>query len=235
MPMKVKVAGQSFNVEPKGNRGFWFHVGRGVWEPETYAIFRRHITADTLHLDIGAWIGSTALYAAQLARKCVAFEPDPVAFQQLSRNLAANAGARWVDRIEIHDCAINADGRSFVLGGSEAGADSMSSALFPDRDSQWTVRARRLSDVLAAHRAPGQPVFIKMDIEGGEYDLIASIAAVLADPLITAYISFHPKMLGLALAATHPGDAWHAPFIARHVAVLDTLPWTANWISPKSC
>jgi FkbM family methyltransferase len=226
LPVNITVAEHSFNVEPGPHKAFWSRVGRGAWEPETYAIFSRTITDRTLFLDIGAWIGSTSLYAAQLARKTVAFEPDPVAFKELSRNVAANADAPWADRIEINECAINRDGGSFVLGGSEAGADSTSSALFPDSASQWTVQARRLPDVLKAHRDPGQPVFLKIDIEGSEYDLLPSIADIIADPLVTAFISFHPKMLRMSLAPRDQREVWEGPYVERHMRILNALPWT---------
>jgi FkbM family methyltransferase len=226
LPVTITVAERSFSVEPGPHRGFWTRVGRGAWEPETFDIFTRNITDKTLFLDIGAWIGSTSLFGAQLARKCVAFEPDPVAFRELSQNVAANAGAPWAKRLEINECAINKDGSSFTLGGSEAGADSTSSALFPASASQWTVRAQRLPDVLAAHRKPGQPVFLKIDIEGGEYDLLPSIATILADPKVTAYISFHPKMLRMSIAPREQREVWERPFVQRHLQILDALPWT---------
>jgi hypothetical protein len=111
-------------------------------------------------------------------------------------------------------------------GGTEAGADSTSNALFPDSASQWTVRAQRLPDVLAAHRKPGQPVFRKIDIESGEYDLLPSIAAILADPTVTAYISFHPKMLRMSVATREQREVWEGPFVQRHLPILDALPWT---------
>lgn len=226
MPVTITVAERSFNVEPGPHRAFWTRVRRGAWEPETFAIFNRNITDRTLFLDIGAWIGSTSLYGAQIARKCVAFEPDPVAFKELSQNLSANADAPWAKRIEINECAINKDGSAFTLGGSEAGADSTSSALFPGSASQWTVQARRLPDVLAAHRSPGQPVFLKIDIEGGEYELLPSISSILADPEVTAYISFHPRFLRMSLAPRDQREVWEGPFVQRHLQALDALPWT---------
>lgn len=225
MPQTIMVQDRSFDVEPGAQRRFWKRVNRGDWEPQTFVIFDRHITPETLFLDIGAWIGSTALYGAQRARSCLAFEPDPVAFAALTRNVAANAAAEWSPRLTIHDCAINADGQPFTLGGTSEGADSTSSALFPGRESQWTVRAMRLPDVLAAHRAPGQPVFLKIDIEGGEYSLLPAIPDILADPLVTAFISFHPRMLAHALASADE-SSWRPVFIDRHLAVLDSLPWT---------
>lgn len=225
MPTTIQIANIRFDVEPGDHQRFWKRVARGDWEPETYAIFDRFITRDSLFVDIGAWIGSTSLYGVQRADRCVAFEPDPVAFANLHRNVALNAGRDWVQRLQIHECAVNQDGASFTLGGSAEGSDSMSSALFPDRDSQWTVRAMRLDQILAEHRKPGQPVFIKIDIEGGEYDLLPGAATLLADPLVTAYVSFHPAMLRKALATPDHPATGEAAFVARHLAVTASLPW----------
>lgn len=233
MLTKVTVGDRSFDVETGPHHRFWKRVNRGDWEPETFAIFDQHINSDTLFLDVGAWIGSTSLYGAQLGRYCVAFEPDPVAFAELSRNVAANAQAEWVQRLEIHERAVNKDGQSFTLGGTSEGADSTSSALFPNRESQWTVNALRLPDVLAKHRKPGQPVFLKIDIEGGEYDLIPAVRDILADPLVTAYISFHPKMLRRSLAAGAQDEAWKLAYTERHIAVLESLPWS-RWIGLRT-
>lgn len=224
----ITVGNCSFNVEPGAHKPFWNRVSRGQWEPETFAIFDKHIGQDTLFVDVGAWIGSTALYGAQRAGHCVAFEPNPTAFLELKRNVAANAGADWFDRLEIHECAINKDGTSFTLGSSRDGANSMSSALFPERDNQWAVRAQRLQDVLSSHRRPGQPVFLKIDIEGGEYDLLPTLGDVIADQTTTIYISFHPRMLQLSLSETCPGDSWEGPFVDRHLLVLDSIPATRN-------
>lgn len=233
MTMTVNVGGRTFFVDPGSHLRFWKRVNRGEWEPETFAIFDQHIDVKTLFLDIGAWIGSTSLYGAQRASHCVGFEPDPVAFAELSRNVASNAHADWAQRLEIHDCAINKDGKSFTLGGTREGADSTSSVLFPNRESQWSVRAMRLSEVLARHRKPGQPVFLKIDIEGGEYDLLPTIREILADPLVTAYISFHPKMLRRSLAAGDLGEAWRTTYIDLHLAVLESLPWS-RWIGLRT-
>lgn len=102
----------------------------------------------------------------------------------------------------------------------------MSSALFPDRASHWTVEARRLHDVLAIERKPGQPVFIKIDIEGGEYELLPAISDIIGDPLVTAYISFRPRMLRNSVAATNDPTQTSKLFVELHQSVIDGLPWS---------
>lgn len=231
LPRTITIGNYAFAVEPGAHRRFWERVARGDWEPETFVIFDRFIREDTLFVDIGAWIGSTALYGVQRADLCIAFEPDPVAFAELEINVAVNAGEEWTKRLKINECAINKDGTPFTLGGSAEGADSMSSALFPNRDSQWTVRAKRLHDVLSIHRKPGQPVFIKIDIEGGEYDLLPAISDVMADPLVTTYISFHPNMLRRSTLLSKPPDKAHEEFVNQHLAAIQSLPWARSIVS----
>ncbi len=228
MPRTISIRNITYLVEIGAHRRFWERVLRGDWEPETFAIFDKHIGSHSLFVDVGAWIGPTALYGAQLADRCIAFEPDPVAFAELRENVAANADQEWARRLEIHECAINKDGTSFTLGGSAEGADSTSSALLPDRESQWTVRAKRLQDVLATHRKPGQPVFIKIDIEGGEYDLLPTLRDVLDDPLVTAYISFHPAILLESAALGNQAERAREIFVEQHMAAIESLPWSRS-------
>jgi FkbM family methyltransferase len=233
MQTTVTVGAISFQVDSRPHHRFWKNVNRGKWEPETFAIFDRHISRETMFIDVGAWIGSTSLYGAQLAQQTHAFEPDPVAFAELSRNIAANAGAHWFQRLSVYESAINKDGRSFTLGGSAEGADSMSSALFPNRESQWTVHALRLPDILSEHRKTGQHVFLKVDIEGGEYDLLPEVRDILADPLVTAYISFHPGMLRRSLTISREDENWKQSFVDLHLAVVDSLPWS-RWVGLRT-
>ena len=107
MPRTITIGNYAFAVEPGAHRRFWERVARGDWEPETFVIFDRFIREDTLFVDIGAWIGSTALYGVQRADLCIAFEPDPVAFAELEINVAVNAGEEWTKRLKINECAIH--------------------------------------------------------------------------------------------------------------------------------
>ena len=69
--------GHEFNVT-RDDDAFWDRLEQGHWEPETLAVFDHYIGPETLHVDIGSWIGPTLLYAAERARLAIGFEPDPV-------------------------------------------------------------------------------------------------------------------------------------------------------------
>ena len=67
----------------------------------TTDIFDRYIDKNTIYIDIGAWIGPTLFYAAQLADKSIAIEADPVAFKRLSENLSINSKEKWYTNISL--------------------------------------------------------------------------------------------------------------------------------------
>ena len=192
---EITVNGKSFRVETKGYEDFWAQVNSGEWEPSTYKNFDENIDDTTLMLDIGAWIGPTALYAAQLAQKCLAFEPDPIAFDRLRANAALNSAESWSSKLVVLNKAVGTKAGTIPFGSRKGGGDSTSSVLFADGPTSWLVEAITLQSVLDDHAEPDQKIFLKIDIEGGEYDLIPGIKAVLADPNVTAAISLHPTFL----------------------------------------
>ena len=75
-----------FNVNPTDYEKFWEQFSNESWEKNTTDIFDRYIDRSTIYIDIGAWIGPTLFYAAQLAGKSIAIEADPIAFKRLDEN-----------------------------------------------------------------------------------------------------------------------------------------------------
>lgn len=227
MTQTVRIGDVSFEVHPGEQADFWTRVDTGRWEPRTYHIFDEFISAETLFLDIGAWIGSTVLYAAQKAQRAVAFEPDPIAFSTLKANLEANSVNPWVERVEIVNKAVNADGADLVLGNRRDGGDSMSSVLFEESSTRWTVKGAAIAEVIENYSQPNQPVFLKIDIEGGEYSLIPAMRDILADPRVTAVVSMHPGFLRESYRAAY-GNAWKAAFREAHRELIAALPRNRN-------
>jgi FkbM family methyltransferase len=170
---------------------FWDRVARGAWEPGTLAAIDRFVDERTLFLDLGAWVGPTALYAAGRARRVIAVEADPAALDQLRRNLDANPDL--ARRIEVIGRAVHADAGVITLGARRKPGDSMSSTLLAGADRRWHA-STVTPDELAARVAADERLVVKLDIEGGEYGLLPALGALVAraDALM---VSFHPKIL----------------------------------------
>ena len=200
----IERAGRHFLVAGT-HLDFWRSFAAGSWEPETFAIFDHYLDSSTVHLDVGSWIGPTILYAATRARQVIGFEPDPVAFRILEINVRANPG---LAPIQVHPVAIAARPGRLALGSRTEAGDSMSSALFADGPVAWTAPARRLEEFEATWPADA-PVFLKIDIEGGEYDLLPSLAAFVRRRRPTLYLSLHSHFfLGRSTSRGVGPKAW---------------------------
>lgn len=168
-------------------RTFWDAFESGEWERETLDVFTTHVNSDTFFIDVGSWIGPISLYVANFCRQVVCVEPDPIAAAALRANVALNPDLS--SKIEILEAAVSRDSGSVKIGSRAEGGDSMSSSLFADQKTAWVVPTVLPSTLLK--KADGaEHIFVKMDIEGGEYE-------VFPDPAWTS------KKLKMALAL-HP-------------------------------
>jgi FkbM family methyltransferase len=171
---------------------FWKKAASGRWEATTFSVYEACVDADTLCLDIGAWIGPTVLFAAGRAKSVIAFEPDPVAWKTLRENVALNPSL--AAKIVLHPKAIWSEAGKRRMKSQGQPGDSMSSLLESDAKTTETwdvdcISAAELEGFLAGH----EKVFVKIDIEGGEYELIPHLGRILSHPNIDVLVSFHPR------------------------------------------
>jgi FkbM family methyltransferase len=171
---------------------FWDRVDAGRWESGTLAVMRARLDRTTLFVDLGAWVGPTALYAAALGARVIAVEADPAALDQLKRNLAANPAL--AGRIGVVPRAVHASAGSVTLGARRKPGDSMSSIALADAPVHWSAPTVTPAELRAMIR-DGERLFVKIDIEGGEYALLPKLGPLLDAPGCAVLVSFHPKIL----------------------------------------
>lgn len=170
--------------------GFWASVDDGSWERHTLAIIDRVLTRDSVYVDIGAWIGPTVLKAAQTARKVVAYEPDPVAREELRTNVELNG----LDNVEIRDVALFDEDGVMKFGGGYANelGKSVSSLMYGDRGIDVTVKdiAKEVGtrDFTECH-------LLKIDVEGAEYRLIRRMRPYLNQVRPSLLLSTHSRKI----------------------------------------
>ena len=186
---------KNFNINDKDYNYFWNILQNKKWEQSTFEFFDKHLDDRTVYFDIGAWIGPTILYSAQNCKKAIGYEPDPVAFKNLKDNLDSNNAADWFNRVRIKNEAISSVPGKISLGSWKKMGDSMSSTLWIDRKNSWEVNSITLQQEVKKYVSSKDKIFLKIDIEGGEFDLIPKIADVLKKRNVTAIISLHPMFL----------------------------------------
>ncbi len=159
---------------------FWSQSFEKGWEDETFRIFDDFISADKIYLDFGAWIGPTVLYAAHRAKRVYGLEPDQRAFAILSENLRANPDL--ADKVTVLDQAIAPTNGLVEFYYAGDGADSTSSLIKSGAKltNSYQVRTVTLADFVRENDIePAQIGFIKIDIEGGEFDLARPLVEFL--------------------------------------------------------
>ncbi|MCK9458630.1 MAG: FkbM family methyltransferase [Proteobacteria bacterium] len=180
---KINVANRQFFISPSHYPLFWDRVENNTWEPITYQILNRYVNPNKDYIDIGAWIGPTILYAAQIAKRSFAIEPDPVAYQKLLENVALNNFP-----ITTNCCAISDTNETLKLGTHECFGDSMSSIMVQTGD---LVDVTGITIEEFVKKNDIDCGFIKIDIEGGEVKILPSFASYLSKIKPILYVSFH--------------------------------------------
>ncbi len=224
----ISIKDLKFNVIAGFNTDYWTLVNSGKWEPETFDVFDRFIDSKTTFLDIGAWIGSTSLYGAQRAKMTHAFEPDPVAYETFQSNTLANR-AEWVKSLQLHNAAIGAEEGFLQIGNPNEAGNSMSSALFTDGAHSWKVKCLDISKFISDNQLKDQRLFLKIDIEGGEYELLPKIKDLLKNTDSRIMLSIHGNFLLKSLRNEISGPfkelkvRW--TFYKKHKRLLKSLPY----------
>lgn len=162
--MIVKMNGKTFDVVPEP-ADYWGWVSNGSGR-EHWEMMDRFLRPEHTFVDIGAWIGSYSLYASTIAKRVAAFEPDPIAFAILEKNIAG-----W--NIAVHNAAVTLRGGLITLGSAVLGASTTRQNLSAGGTiGEATVTFDAPSVSLHTIGLALDPMFIKMDVEGGEEELL---------------------------------------------------------------
>ena len=212
---KIMRNGHSFRVNADGYERFWDRFENQSWEPDTTDIFDTYIDKNTTYIDIGAWIGPTLFYAAQMAGKCFAIEADPIAFRRLDENHKLNSDAKWFSNIELINKAISDQVGQISFGSQAAGGDSMSSVLWGDLDTSWQVDTINVHQLIDKIQDDSTRLFVKIDIEGGEFTMLESLKHLFALEDATIHLSLHNIFLKRSLVLKYK----HLNFIKRFIKI----------------
>lgn len=122
-------------------------------------------------LDLGANIGLFSLYSAQYAAKIIAVEPSSVIFKSLQKNIESNKLDQIVTPVQA---AIGAENGKMELFGSDVNLTMFSAHRANIHNEKTeTVKQLGLNTLLDLHSLTHVD-FLKMDIEGSEFEVLAS-------------------------------------------------------------
>jgi FkbM family methyltransferase len=149
----------------------------------------------TVVVDVGANVGFTSIFLADINPElvAVAYEPVPESYSKACRNLEANPHLSW--RVNFHNFALfSEDGKKTIT--SEVGNRVRSSFVIDHSNfalgkmEPIPVEVRRASTIIREVRDkyPSRRIVIKMDCEGSEYDILRNLETDGALNLISGFI-----------------------------------------------
>jgi len=162
---------------------FFATMEEGRWERTTLTVLRALLeraggaAGDFSYIDFGSWIGPTALFAANFAPRVLALEPDPRPAGVLAANLLAlPANAALAARMRVfHECIAKAAGTLQLRGNGDSRSRLDIAGIEASDEATFEVPCRSLPQFVREERARNLRL-VKMDVEGAELDIFASLA-----------------------------------------------------------
>lgn len=184
---------------------------RGDYEAYNLPAFLEAVGEGDVVFDVGAHVGYfTAIASLRVgpAGRVVAFEPRPVNLGLLRRHVQVND----LDNVTVVEAGV---GRGSGTARFEEGTGSGTGKIADQ--GELTVRVVRLDDVVGEDGLP-EPDFIKIDVEGGELDVLEGARGLLERARPRLLVGIHgPGMrekcvalldeLGYEWRALRPADA----------------------------
>lgn len=188
-PRPVSLRGERFTVvaDRPVTSTFWAHADSGQWEDDTLNFIAAHAGKGSTFVDIGGWIGPTALYASRLAKRVVALEPDPVAHRDLVANDKLNNAG-----IDVWNVGVDNVPGQFELYAPTGLGESITSSIASPGAEKIVVKTVSFDDISRRIDGAGH-VVVKVDIEGHEYQVAQSLAAFVARHRAPLHLSLHPR------------------------------------------
>jgi FkbM family methyltransferase len=166
---KLKVSPYGFLFA--GNK----EMEEGKFEKEEVEVVKQYLLDADLFINVGANVGYYCCIALQMGKQTIAFEPMEVNVRCLYRNITQNG---WHDNIEIYPIALGKTTGIIEIYGSGTGA-SLIEGWAGVSSKFKTCAPINTADTILGHRINGRNVFILVDIEGAENQMICGARSLM--------------------------------------------------------
>jgi FkbM family methyltransferase len=166
-------------------RGFVY----GTWEPDVVNTVVSTVKAGATAIDIGAHIGYYTLLLAKCvgpAGRVISFEPLPVNLSLLRKNVQLND----LQQVQVKAQAVFSRNEELTITVPDHAPNSGEASVLPvEGATQFRVAATTLDSFCSSTGC--RPDFLKMDVEGAEYDVLLGAKETIAQSRPKMLIELH--------------------------------------------
>jgi FkbM family methyltransferase len=165
------------------------------WEPETFELFNYVKDSERAAVDIGAWIGPTTIWLSNNFKHVISIEPDVVAFDALQENLKySNCNNVYTINSPCYNKEVD------VIFGTNDFNKAFEAEGLGSSTSRIKISNNNLEDrlqkaitlqYLKKYNFFNDISFIKVDIEGGEENILLDLFEMGQKNNWKLYVSFH--------------------------------------------
>lgn len=205
--------GLNFRIRLPDDKLYW----TGTWEQDVTKVIAANVPAGAVCCDVGSHRGFMAgVLALNGARRVYCFEPNPV-------NIAALEGLREnnsdLPLTPLGVAVGSADGEAEFALMPETTMGKLSTSSFQsgvERSGVLKVTVRSLDSLIAAGDIE-VPAFLKIDIEGAEYDALQGARQLIADHRPVMLIELHSLDLLKRCRALLEAAGYNTSFVQDRV------------------
>jgi len=185
------------NNPENSNFIFWKNIYTN-WEKETFKVFDEHLRKDKIFIDIGGWIGTTAMYGSRKSKYVYCVEADNYSFNDLIENMGNNCIQNYT---LINKVIYNVDktkisfGKNQFLVNSKMNDSTSQIHINSKLDENFLMDTITLNSIITDYNIDINEIsLIKVDIEGGEENILDDLLNIgNIHKNVKLYISFHFK------------------------------------------
>ena len=190
---KKNVSHQFVRFDPPTDH-FTQHVFQN-WENETFDVFEEVKDKEAIAIDLGAWIGTTAIRLSKNFHHVIAVEPDYKSVDCLRQNLTVSD----CPNVSICERPISNISQKVIFGPRGAELNQSISCIKNRTDNarDYTLKSITFKQFLYDYIFSNDDLsnrrisFIKCDIEGGEENILEDVLHFAYNNQCKAYIAFH--------------------------------------------
>lgn len=191
---------EQFLLPKHNNQNIYFWQNHfSQWEEETFIVFDKYLDKNKIFIDIGAWIGTTALYGSRKSKYVYCIEADNKSFDDLSENMKNNCEKNYtlINKAiyDIDNISVKFGKNSFLenskLNHSTSHIQNNHETKVLD-DNYYMIETITIESLISQYNIdPIEISLIKVDIEGGEENILRQLYKIHKEYNINIYIRFH--------------------------------------------